>query len=59
MSKYSEEHLKTMAEDAFQARDQGDPRYALFIMKMMMYTGLTQEAVEYKMNELKETGKTL
>lgn len=31
----------------------------LLVIKMMMYTGLSQEVVEHKIKELSETGETL
>lgn len=58
MSKYSKDQLMHMAQEVIEATHSNDPLYVILVMKMMMYTGLTQEDVEFKIVELAEKGVT-
>lgn len=49
--KYTKQELKEMAEDYLLAMRSRDPRHQFLLMNMMMRTGLSQEAVQYKIEE--------
>jgi len=50
--KYTKQELKEMAEDYLAAFRKNDPRCQFLIMNIMMRTGLSQEAVQWKIEEL-------
>lgn len=57
MNKYSKEQLQQMAAQTLEARDTGDPRYQLLLMNVCMITGLTSQAVEYKIQAIAQDKK--
>ena len=52
MNKYNHEQIKKMAKQALLAQSKGDPRYMELIMRLMIITGMTQQMVESKIQEL-------
>jgi hypothetical protein len=57
-SKYSKEQLKDWAETALLSKEEAAFYYAQLIMTLCMFTGLSQEEVERKIQELADIGET-
>ena len=50
--KYTKQELKDMAEDYLLAMRSNDPRAQMLMMVMQMHTGLSPQAIQYKIEEL-------
>lgn len=56
MSKYTPNDLKTMAAIALDDKAEGGMNYMTLIMTLCIYTGLSSDEVERRINQLANTG---